>query len=88
MSSVRMCDKCSRVFSENEEGWQTASLQTVEYDDSGNQITVPIRHDLCSDCAVETPRRRNAGVEDRIAALEADNERLDKLTKQIENVGK
>lgn len=89
MSSVRMCDKCERIFSENEEGWQSATLNTVEYDEHGNQVAIPIRQDLCTDCAVKTPKRGTKAneTEQRIAALEAENKRLDDLTEKINQVG-
>lgn len=93
MSSVRMCDKpeCHRIFSENEEGWQTFTANTVEYDEDGRQITIPIRQDLCPECAVPTPRRGNkAGqkseTEKRIELLESNNKKLDELTDQINNL--
>lgn len=89
MSSVRMCDKCRTIFSENDEGWQTATLQTVEYDENGHQFSVPIRQDLCSECAVETPKRRSkksSELDARIAHLEASNKKLEKLTKQIDDI--
>lgn len=89
MSSVRMCDKCKHVFSENDAGWQTFAANTVDYDEEGRQITVSIRQDLCAECAIKTPKRKSAKLsetEQRIRALEAQNDKLDKLTKQIDEV--
>lgn len=91
MSSVRMCDKCKTVFSENDAGWQTFTANTVDYDEEGRQTSVPIRQDLCAGCAIDTPRRKPAKLsetEQRIRALEDQNRKLDELNAKIEEVGK
>lgn len=50
MSSVRMCDRCTTIFSENADGWatQTASIQTRNAD--GKLITKSAQLDKCPDC--------------------------------------
>lgn len=88
MSSVRMCDKCGEVFSELSEGWQTATLNTVNTDEYGRQTSEAIRQDFCADCAVGTPRKKKqTELEERIADLEAQNKKLDDLKAQIDKVG-
>ena len=57
MSSVRMCDKCFTVFSENEDGWQTFTATTTKYDDDGTPHQVNRRMDACPSCAL-VPQRQ------------------------------
>lgn len=83
-----MCDRCKTIFSENDEGWQSFTANTMNYDENGQVINVPIRQDLCADCAIDTPRRGKATAErdESIRQLEETNARLDKLTEQIEQL--
>ena len=50
MSSVRMCDKCGTVFSENEDGWSTFTGTRVTRDDDGRTRTLTIQQDSCGNC--------------------------------------
>lgn len=88
MSSVRMCDKCSTVFSENEDGWQTFTATTMVEDETGNK-TQKVQHlDTCPACAL-IPRRQfqkeieanKAGdeLQARIAKLERETGIADKV---------
>lgn len=79
MSAARICDKCSIVFSELEDGWQSFTATTVRQDDNGETITVRQAMDACPSCALIPPRRfkkeldaKNANDElgARIAQLE------------------
>lgn len=54
MSSVRMCDNCGKVFSENEEGWTTFSGSKVKRDKYGDRYTETISKDACADCSTNT----------------------------------
>jgi hypothetical protein len=61
MSSVRMCDQCSEIFSEAAEGWSTFSGSTRRRDkDSGEWRTVSVTRDACPDCTelIASPRPR------------------------------
>jgi hypothetical protein len=48
MSSVRMCDNCGAIFSENARGWQRGTIS--EMDDDGNMVKVS--QDRCPECSV------------------------------------
>ena len=50
MSSVRMCDRCGNVFSENSEGWSTDSRTVNRIRDDGKRYTVTMQVDQCADC--------------------------------------
>lgn len=52
MSNVRMCDKCGRVFSVNEEGWQHFSGSSHSKDERGRPVTSDVEMDVCSLCIV------------------------------------
>jgi hypothetical protein len=47
MSAVRMCDQCGRIFSENEDGWTTAPVQSMKRDERGQMRPVVSQRDLC-----------------------------------------
>ena len=48
MSSVRMCDNCREIFSENDPGWQRGTIQQLQGDGS----VLRVASDLCPTCAV------------------------------------
>lgn len=51
MSSVRMCDKCGKVFSELEDGWATMSgSQSVINPITGKRETREAMQDTCGEC--------------------------------------
>ena len=53
MSSVRMCDRCGRIFSEIASGWQTYRATTVKRDpEKGTTYQVEVAMDACPDCSV------------------------------------
>lgn len=61
-----MCDKCQRVFSETELGWQTYTATTVDEDATGRNLTRTQQMDACPTCAILPKSQR----ERRIAQLE------------------
>lgn len=53
MSTVRMCDRCGRIFSENESGWQTYRATTVKRDpEKGTTYQVEVAMDACEQCSL------------------------------------
>lgn len=81
MSSVRMCDRCSKIFSELEDGWQTFQATTMKTDaETGAKHPISVAMDACPACAIgTTPRALAEGAQRtqderdfdaRIAALE------------------
>jgi hypothetical protein len=60
MSSVRMCDKCGNIFSENEEDWSTFTGAVKRRREDGSRYTEQISQDACPVCTggtqVVTPR--------------------------------
>lgn len=50
MSAVRMCDRCGRIFSENETGWASGSLGQKVTRDDGTVNTVSRQYDQCGEC--------------------------------------
>jgi hypothetical protein len=50
MSAVRMCDTCSRIFSENEDGWATAPVQKMKRNAIGTMVPTTEQRDSCPDC--------------------------------------
>lgn len=50
MSSVRMCDRCGNVFSENDEGWSTDSRTVNRTREDGKRYTVGMQVDQCAPC--------------------------------------
>jgi hypothetical protein len=51
MSSVRMCDRCTFIFSERADGWSTFTGATQKKDkETGRVTTVSDTLDLCPDC--------------------------------------
>lgn len=51
MSSVRMCDRCGRIFSENEEDWSTFTGAVKRRDKvTGRAFTENAEQDACPEC--------------------------------------
>lgn len=51
MSSVRMCDKCGKVFSENSENWSTMSGSQMYTDPvTGKRGRRDVEMDVCGTC--------------------------------------
>lgn len=74
MSSVRMCDKCGLIFSENSEDWSTGTISVkTRNDKTGANEFKSVSQDQCGPCstgeqapaprvAIETgPARYDAG---------------------------
>lgn len=52
MSSVRMCDRCGRIFSENEEGWTSfTGTRLVRDPQTKRRIPEATQADMCSTCS-------------------------------------
>jgi hypothetical protein len=45
-----MCDTCSRIFSENEDGWATGSIQQMHRAEDGVMRPKAVQQDACPDC--------------------------------------
>jgi hypothetical protein len=56
MSAVRMCDTCSRIFSENEDNWGTAPVAVMKRGFDGTMRTHTQQRDICGDCNSEQPQ--------------------------------
>lgn len=54
MSSVRMCDNCGVVFSENEEGWTTFTGSKMNKDKYGDKYSETVHKDACAKCSGAT----------------------------------
>lgn len=74
-----MCDKCGRIFSENEEDWSTFSGARKRRREDGSRYTEQIDQDACPECTngqhPVTPRLAlRPGQPDyaKIATLEAE----------------
>lgn len=51
MSSVRMCDRCGRIFSENADDWSTFSgSRRVRNKETGQYTRVDVDQDACPRC--------------------------------------
>lgn len=51
MSTVRMCDRCTEIFSERADGWSNFSGSTIKRDpETGKTSTIQDQLDLCPDC--------------------------------------
>lgn len=79
MSSVRMCDRCSNVFSELEDGWQTFQATTQKTDEDGRRVSISVAMDACPSCSIAGPKALQKSAQEtqeqrdldaRIAALE------------------
>ena len=59
MSSLRGCDRCGGVFSENEEDWSTFTGKRVRRDKaSGRKYTEEADQDACPECSSgQQPRK-------------------------------
>lgn len=53
MSTVRLCDRCNSIFSENREGWTTASGSRRVRNSRGEMITETVALDYCPPCSGE-----------------------------------
>lgn len=64
MSAVRMCDQCGSIFSEREDGWETAQAQKITRKDGQQRVQVE-NVDRCPACAngSHIPRPRLSLVE-------------------------
>jgi hypothetical protein len=54
MSSVRMCDKCGDIFSENDEDWSTFSGSVQRRRENGSRYTETVNQDACPPCTAGT----------------------------------
>ena len=75
MSSVRMCDKCGQIFSENEEDWSTYSGSRKRRREDGSRYTETIVQDACPPCTNgDTVIKPRLGIVDyrKIAAMESE----------------
>ena len=52
MSDVKMCDKCGRIFSVYEEGWQRMTVQQSYTDAAGDMQARNKAIDVCNQCAI------------------------------------
>ena len=63
MSSVRMCDTCGNIFSENKEGWTTGTISRKVKENGRTTFKEQVQ-DACPDCSSamfdETPVPRVA----------------------------
>lgn len=50
MSSVRMCDKCGYIFSENAADWSTFSGSVQRQREDGSRYFETIQQDACPEC--------------------------------------
>jgi Zn-finger nucleic acid-binding protein len=50
MSTVRMCDKCNAIFSENEEGWMSSPSSIMKRDSNGQVKQITVQVDQCPSC--------------------------------------
>lgn len=53
MSSVRMCDDCNAIFSENEDGWATFPGAINKRDSDGKMKPIVIQLDYCAACTAQ-----------------------------------
>lgn len=78
MSSVRMCDRCGRIFSEREDGWTTYQGTRTARNAEGRITQQTATMDECSNCASGL-----MNVEPRVA-ISADADRLSHTQTQAE----
>lgn len=67
MSSVRMCDNCGNIFSENDEGWTTFSGSRSRKREDGSRYVENTIKDACSPCSNKTfqpPALKNISAEE------------------------
>lgn len=54
MSSVRMCDRCGTIFSENAEDWSTFSgVRRIKDKATGRYVNDEIQQDACPRCTAK-----------------------------------
>jgi hypothetical protein len=77
MSSVRGCDKCGRIFFENEENWSTGSGTQFYTDDRGKRQSREVQEDRCGTCnGTPVTVQPNLGKEAPSRTLELENQEL------------
>lgn len=59
MSSVRMCDNCRSIFSENDPGWQRGTVRNLATV-NGQSVVQTQSEDRCPSCAVGAVAQGNA----------------------------
>jgi len=59
MSSVRMCDNCRSIFSENDPGWQRGTVRNLATI-NGESVVQTQSEDRCPSCAVGAVAQGNA----------------------------
>lgn len=50
MSSVRMCDKCGTIFSENDDGWSSTNGAVQRRRENGTRYAEQVTKDFCARC--------------------------------------
>lgn len=50
MSSVRLCDDCNGIFSENAEDWSSAPVAINRRDKDGQIKPIQVQQDYCPEC--------------------------------------
>lgn len=53
VSNVKMCDKCGRIFSELDEGWQAFTVSTRRKAENGQVRNEMVAMDACKDCSFQ-----------------------------------
>jgi hypothetical protein len=81
MSSVRLCDRCNSIFSENKEGWTSASGSRRIRNKNGEMITQTIALDYCPPCSDDAIGGNNLD-EPRVPAVKGRYN--DRYTRQLE----
>lgn len=82
MSHVRMCDRCSNVFSENEDGWQTFTATTMKENEDGVQVPIQMAMDACPSCAM-IPKKQYEREQQALAAGQLTEARIAKLEREV-----
>jgi hypothetical protein len=85
MSSVRMCDRCGTVFSENDEGWSTDSRTVNRIKEDGKRYQVGMQVDQCATC-VGNPGQVTPRIPAQATAITPGTSLVDKtaLEREIE----
>jgi hypothetical protein len=94
MSSVRMCDDCHEIFSENDENWATGQISVQRRRDSGARYTEQMQQDRCGPCVTGTAKAAPAAVAvtagDQAAAAEREDDHvmLRELQRQVDELNR